>query len=52
MRKLIEGTFVSLDGVVESPEQWALPFFDDENKSAALSALSEIDALLLGPGEL
>src|SRR5215469_65585 len=48
MRKLIEATFVSLDGVVESPEQWALPLFDDESKSAALSALSEIDAFLLG----
>ena len=48
MRKLIEGTFVSLDGVVDSQEQWALPFFDDENKSAALAALSEIDAFLLG----
>src|SRR5215469_11240607 len=48
MRKLIESTFVSLDGVVESPEQWALPHFDDESKSAALSALSEIDAFLLG----
>ena len=48
MRKLIEGTFVSLDGVVDSQEQWALPFFDAENKNAALSALSEIDAFLLG----
>ncbi len=48
MRKLIEATFVSLDGVVGSPEKWALPFFDDENKSYALSRLSEFDAFLLG----
>ena len=28
MRKLIESTLVSLDGVIESPERWAP--FDDE----------------------
>jgi len=48
MRKLIEATFVSLDGVVGSPEKWALPYFDDENKNYALSRLSEVDAFLLG----
>jgi dihydrofolate reductase len=48
MRKLVESTFVSLDGVVESPERWALPFFAPENKDAALSHLSEFDAFLLG----
>src|SRR5437016_14205115 len=47
MRKLIEATFVSLDGVVGSPEKWALPYFDDENKNYALSRLSEVDAFLL-----
>jgi hypothetical protein len=25
MRKLVESTLVSLDGVVGSPEEWALP---------------------------
>lgn len=48
MRKLIEATFVSLDGVVDSPELWASPFFDSEHKNNALSALSEIDTFLLG----
>ena len=48
MRKLIEATFVSLDGVVGSPEKWALPFFDDENKNDALARLSDVDAFLLG----
>jgi len=48
MRKLIEATFVSLDGVVGSPEKWALPYFDDENKNYALSRLSGVDAFLLG----
>jgi hypothetical protein len=27
MRKLVEATFVSLDGVIEAPERWAMPFF-------------------------
>jgi dihydrofolate reductase len=48
MRKLIEATLVSLDGVVGSPEEWALPYWDDENKAHALSQLSEVDAFLLG----
>lgn len=48
MRKLVEATFVSLDGVVESPEKWASPYFEDENKKDALSALSEVDLFLLG----
>src|SRR5262245_38711541 len=48
MRKVIEATFVSLDGMVESPEKWALPYFDDENKNYALSRLADVDAFLLG----
>jgi len=48
MRKLVESTFVSLDGVVEAPERWAMPFFAGENKEAALSHLKEFDAFLLG----
>ncbi len=48
MRRLIESTFVSLDGVVESPEKWAHPHWDDENKKYALAKLSEVDAFLLG----
>ena len=30
MRKVTAGLFVSLDGVVESPEKWNSPYFDDE----------------------
>jgi len=49
MRKLIECAFVSLDGVVESAEAWALPyFFNEENKKSALSRLMECDVFLLG----
>ena len=49
MRKLIEAAFVSLDGVVESAEQWALPYFNvEENKRHSLSRLMECDAFLFG----
>src|SRR5262249_49386953 len=48
MRKLVEATFVSLDGVIESPERWALPRWGKAEKDAALRQLDEFDAFLLG----
>jgi dihydrofolate reductase len=48
LRKLVEATLVSLDGVVGSPEEWALPFWDEENKEYAHAALADVDAFLLG----
>jgi len=49
MRKLIESTFVSLDGVVGSAEQWGAPFYStEENRQYFLSKLMEADALLFG----
>ena len=27
MRKIVAGLFMSLDGVVEAPEQWNAPYF-------------------------
>ena len=47
MRKLIESSLVSLDGVIGAPERLA-PHWDDENKRFALSELAEFDAFLLG----
>jgi len=48
MRKLVEATFVSLDGVIESPERWALPLWGQADKDTALRHLNEFDAFLLG----
>ena len=48
MRKLVEATLVSLDGVVGSPEEWALPFWDQDNKNDAQAQLADVDAFLLG----
>ena len=48
MRKVTAGLFVSLDGVVESPERWQLPFFDDEMGEVIGASMAEADAMLLG----
>jgi dihydrofolate reductase len=46
MRKLIESTLVSLDGVIESPERWAR--FDDESTDLAMEELNHYDAFVMG----
>jgi hypothetical protein len=46
MRKLIESTLVSLDGVIEAPERWAT--FDAENTALSLEQLGNYDAFVLG----
>src|SRR4051812_20242907 len=48
MRKLIESTFVSLDGVIEAPQRWSPPYWDDEHAAYAYRLLCDADALLLG----
>jgi len=48
MRKLIVSSFVSLDGVTESPMSWTMPFFDDESKEHAYKQLADVEFLLLG----
>ncbi len=30
MGKIVSNLFISMDGVVESPDQWHFPYFDDE----------------------
>ena len=48
MRKVIASLFVSLDGVMESPEKWHLPYFNDEMEAAIGQAMADADAFLLG----
>jgi dihydrofolate reductase len=48
MRKLIEATFVSLDGVIESPERWALNLWGAEHRIHATRQLASYDAFLFG----
>ena len=46
MRKLIESTLVSLDGVIESPDRWAP--FDQEAGQLAMRDLDNFDAFVMG----
>jgi dihydrofolate reductase len=46
MRKLIESTLVSLDGVIESPDRWAP--FDQEAGQLAMQDLDNYDAFVMG----
>lgn len=48
MSKIVVSTFVTLDGVMESPEKWSFDFQSDENHRAAQDLVSRSDALLLG----
>jgi dihydrofolate reductase len=46
MRKLIESTLVTLDGVIEAPERWAL--FDAESSAYSLEQLDNYEAFVMG----
>lgn len=48
MRKIVAGLFMSLDGVVESPEQWTGPYMNDEVGQQIQSHFVNSDAMLLG----
>src|SRR5262245_28724606 len=50
MRRIIESTLVSLDGVMGDPHTWAMEYFDQEAEQFALALLSEADAMLMGRG--
>ncbi len=47
MRKLINSTYITLDGVIEDPA-WTMPFFDDEAAAFAGEQTDAADALLMG----
>ncbi len=48
MRKLVESTFVTLDGVIGDPQVWGPPYWDDDHKDYAHRLLFAADTLLLG----
>ena len=48
MRKIVAGLFMSLDGVVEAPDQWHFPYFNDEMGEAVGSQMAASDTMLLG----
>jgi dihydrofolate reductase len=48
MKKITAGMFISLDGVVEAPDQWHFPYFNEEMGSAVGTAFEGNDAMLMG----
>jgi dihydrofolate reductase len=48
MRKVVASLFISLDGVVESPDQWQFDVFDEDMGRELTEQISEQDAFLLG----
>jgi len=48
VRKIVAGLFMSLDGVVESPENWTGPYFNDEVGQEIGSQMAIADSMLLG----
>ena len=50
MRKLIESTFTTLDGVINDPQRWSPPYWDNQHAGYARKLLFGADALLLGRG--
>ncbi|XVV16967.1 dihydrofolate reductase family protein [Actinoplanes sp. CA-131856] len=50
MRAIKATLFISLDGVVEAPDQWHFPYFDDEMGAAVGAVVGEgmTDTLLVG----
>jgi dihydrofolate reductase len=48
MRKITAGLFISLDGVVEAPDQWHFPYFNEEMGAAVEATLGAADTILFG----
>ena len=48
MRKLLESTFVSLDGVISNPQEFSPPYWDDEHSAYSMSLMEGVDAQVLG----
>lgn len=49
MRKVAAGLFISLDGVVETPEKWGFQYFTEGLNEIIAKSLAEADTILLGP---
>jgi dihydrofolate reductase len=48
MRKIVANLFISLDGVVEAPDKWHFPYFNDEMGEAVGASMAAADTMLLG----
>jgi dihydrofolate reductase len=50
MGKIVNSTFVSIDGVINHMEVWHFSYIDDESGQIALEQLQASEALLMGRG--
>jgi dihydrofolate reductase len=48
MGKIVAGLFISLDGVIESPDKWHFPYFNDEMGAEVGTQMAASSAMLLG----
>jgi dihydrofolate reductase len=48
MGKIVSNFFISLDGVVEAPDQWHFPYWNDEMADAVGRGFETTKALLMG----
>ncbi len=48
MRKLIESTFMTLNGVIDNPQNWSGPYWDDEYMAYNAALMENVDAQVLG----
>ena len=48
MRKVVAVELVSVDGVMEAPEEWAFSYSNDEMEEANAAGMAASDAMLLG----
>src|SRR5918994_5343944 len=48
MRKVVAADFLPLDGVMESPDRWHFPYFNDEMGRAVGEGFAAADAMLMG----
>ena len=48
MGKLVSNFFISMDGVVEAPDQWHFPYWNDEMEAAVGKGFETTEAMLMG----
>jgi dihydrofolate reductase len=48
MGKIVSNFFISMDGVVESPDKWHFPYFNDEMGEAVGAGMAGASAMLMG----
>ncbi|WP_327105523.1 dihydrofolate reductase family protein [Nonomuraea glycinis] len=48
MAKIVSNFFISMDGVVESPDQWHFPYWNDEMGAVVEAGMNSAAAMLMG----